>query len=135
MKTDNKIFDIGALAATLPETAETMLTDIRLTDETAASCRIFRVNRTVPAHFHISCDEYLYVLSGRGEITIANAAPRAIGRGELVFFKKNVVHALQVLEHPFTVLAVDTPRRPPDDVHFVNPAEGTAETFIRTQYR
>lgn len=134
MTTDRKVFDIRALASTLPDTAETMLTDIRLTDETAASCRIFRVNRTVPAHYHISCDEYLYVLSGRGEIAIADDAPRVIGPGELVFFKKRMVHALQVLEHPFTVLAVDTPRRPPDDVHFVNPADGTPEIFIRTQY-
>ena len=134
MTTDRKIFDIATLASTLPDTAETMLTDIRLTDETAASCRIFRVNRTVPAHYHTSCDEYLYVLSGRGEITIADQAPRVIGPGELVFFKKNVVHALEVHEHPFTVLAVDTPRRPPTDVQFVNPADGTAETFIRTQH-
>lgn len=135
MTTENKFFDIAALARTLPEAAETMLTDIRLTDETAASCRIFRVYRTVPAHYHTSCDEYLYVLSGRAEIAIANDAPRAIGSGELVFFKKNTIHALpKILEHPFTVLAVDTPRRPPDDVHFVNPADGTPESFIQTQY-
>jgi mannose-6-phosphate isomerase-like protein (cupin superfamily) len=135
MTTENRFFDIATLAATLPETAETMLTDIRLTDETAASCRIFRVYRSVPAHFHTSCDEYLYVLSGRAEIAIANDAPRAIGPGELVFFRKNTVHALpQIFEHPFTVLAVDTPRRPPDDVHFVNPADGTPQTFIQTQY-
>jgi len=133
MTTENKFFDIAALAATLPETAETMLTDIRLTDETAASCRIFRVYHTVPAHYHTSCDEYLYVLSRHAEIAIANDPPRPIGPGELVFFKKNTIHALQqILEHPFTVLAVDTPRRPPDDVHFVNPADGTPETFIRT---
>ncbi len=133
MTTEKKFFDIASLAATLPETAETMLTDIRLTDETAASCRIFRVYRSVPAHYHTSCDEYLYVLSGRAEIAIADDAPRTIGPGELVFFKKNTIHALpQILERPFTVLAVDTPRRPPEDVHFVNPADGTPETFIRT---
>ncbi len=135
MTTEKKFFDIARLAATLPETAETMLTDIRLTDETAASCRIFRVYRSVPAHYHTSCDEYLYVLTGRAEIAIANDAPRAIGPGELVFFKKNTIHALpQILEHPFTVLAVDTPRRPPEDVHFVNPADGTPQSFIQTQY-
>jgi quercetin dioxygenase-like cupin family protein len=134
MTSESKFFSPITLAATLPEAAQTMLTDIRLTDEEAASCRVFRVNRAVPPHFHTSCDEYLYVLSGAGKITIAGGAPREIRPGELVFFKKNTVHALQILEHPFTVLAIDTPRRPPEDIHFVNPADGTPETFIKTQY-
>jgi mannose-6-phosphate isomerase-like protein (cupin superfamily) len=133
--TDHKVFSIPDLAATLPATAETMLTDIRLTDEQAASCRIFRVYRTVPAHYHTSCDEYLYVLSGRAEIAIAGDAPKEVRPGELIFFRKNTIHALpKIREEPFTVLAIDTPRRPPEDVHFVNPADGTPQSFIRTQY-
>ena len=133
--TESKFFNITALASTLPESAETMLTDLRLTDEQEASCRIFRVHRPAPAHYHTSCDEYLYVVSGRAEIAIAGHAPREIGPGELVFFKKNTIHAIpKILEGPFTVLAVDTPRRPPEDVHFVNPEDGTPESFIKTQY-
>jgi mannose-6-phosphate isomerase-like protein (cupin superfamily) len=134
MPSESRFFSITELAKTLPEVAGTMVTDIRLTDEQAASCRILRVHRTAPAHYHTSCDEYLYVLSGRGEITIAEDQPREVTPGQLIFFRKRVVHALRVLEHPFTVLAVDTPRRPPDDVHFVNPKDGTPQTFIRTQY-
>ncbi|MEG9437121.1 cupin domain-containing protein [Edaphobacter sp. HDX4] len=135
MSTNSRFFNITQLAATLPDHAETMLTDIRLTDETAASCRIFRVHRRAPAHYHTSCDEYLYVLTGRAEIVIEGQSPKEIGPGELVFFKKNTVHALQtIFEHPFTVLAIDTPRRPPEDIHFVNPADGTPESFIKTQY-
>lgn len=130
---DHKFFSISELAATLPDTAETMLTDVRLTDEQAASCRIFRVYRAAPAHYHLSCDEYLYVLSGRAEITIANDT-REVRPGELVFFRKKIIHSINVLEQPFTVLAVDTPRRPPEDIHFVNPADGTPQSFIRTQY-
>ena len=133
MSTESRFFNIAELAKTLPETAETMLADLRLTDEPAASCRIFRVYRPVPAHYHTSCDEYLYVLTGRAEIAIADAPAREICPGELVFFKKNTVHALpRIHEHPFTVLSVDTPRRPPEDVHFVNPADGTPESFIKT---
>jgi len=135
MSSQSRFFSIAQLASTLPEHAETMLTDIRLTDEPAASCRIFRVHRPAPAHFHTSCDEYLYVLTGRAEIAIDGLAPREIHPGELVFFKKNTIHGLpRIFEHPFTVLAIDTPRRPPEDVHFVNPEDGTPETFIRTQY-
>ena len=39
----------------------------------------------------------------------------------------------EILEHPFVVLAIDTPRRPPDDVHFVNAGDGTAQSFIQTE--
>ena len=135
MPSDSKFFSPAALAATLPEAAQTMLTDIRLTDEKAASCRVFRVYRSVPPHFHTSCDEYLYVLSGTAQIVIAGDALREIRPGELVFFKKNTIHALpRILQHPFTVLAIDTPRRPPEDIHFVDPADGTPETFLKTQY-
>ncbi|AFL90351.1 cupin domain-containing protein [Terriglobus roseus DSM 18391] len=128
-----QFFDIAALAATLPATAETMLRDIRLTDEAAASCRIFRVYRPAPLHFHTACDEYLYVLQGRGRIQIEDAV-REVGPGDLIHFKVRVVHGTpEILEHPFVFLAIDTPRRPPDDVHFVNPADGNASTFIASQ--
>ena len=131
---DTHYFNIAKLAATLPETAETMLRDIRLTDEDSASCRIFRTYRPAPRHFHTSCDEYLYVLSGRGVFVIADDTPRVLGPGELVHFKKGIVHGMpEILEHPFIVLAVDTPRRPTDDVHFVNPEDGTPQSFIQTQ--
>ena len=43
-----------------------MLLDTYLTNEEAASSRVFRVYRPTPPHYHATCDEYLYVLSGRG---------------------------------------------------------------------
>ncbi len=124
-------FDIASLAATLPGTSETMLCDLRLTDEEAASCRIFRTYRAAPLHYHESCDEYLYVLQGRAMFEIEGETPRVLGPGELVHFRKRTVHGIP--EHPFVVLALDTPRRPPEDVHFVNPADGDASMFIRTE--
>ena len=128
-----EFFDIAALAATLPDTSDTMLRDLRLVDREAASCRIFRVYRPAPLHFHTSCDEYLYVLQGRAVMTVEGTT-RTVGPGELVSFQRNAVHGTpEVLEHPFVVLAIDTPRRPSDDVHFVNPADGTPQTFIQTQ--
>jgi hypothetical protein len=33
-------------------------------------------------------------------------------------------------EHPFVVLAVDVPRRRPDDIVFVNPEDGDAHDFM-----
>jgi len=44
------------------------------------------------------------------------------------------VHAIpELLEHPVVFLTVDTPRRDPRDIVFVDPDEGTVETFIKSQ--
>ncbi len=132
-------FNIAELAATLPDTSDTMLRDLRLVDREAASCRIFRTYREVPMHFHTRCDEYLYVLQGRAVFQVADEAgleiAREVGPGELICFTKRTPHGMpQILEHPFVVLAIDTPRRPPEDVSFVNPQNGDAGTFIRSGY-
>lgn len=126
-------FDLHALAATLPETADTMLLDLRLTDEAAASARLFRVYTAVPAHYHEGCDEYLLVLSGRAKFAIGDAEPTEVAPGQMQFFRRGTVHGFpEILEHPLVLFSVDTPRRDPADVHFVDPASGTAESFIRT---
>jgi mannose-6-phosphate isomerase-like protein (cupin superfamily) len=126
-------FDLQALAAGFPDSAETMLLDMRLTDEPAASSRLFRIYRPVPAHFHATCDEYLQVISGRGIFVVSGGEPIELGPGQLLFFQRNVVHSIpEIVAAPLVVFSVDTPRRDPADVHFVNPADGTAASFIRT---
>jgi mannose-6-phosphate isomerase-like protein (cupin superfamily) len=130
---ETSTFDLQALAARFPDTADTMLLDMRLTDEAAASSRLFRIYRPVPAHFHKTCDEYLQVISGRGTFVVAGGEPMVLGPGQLLFFRRSVVHSIpEVVEAPLVVFSVDTPRRDPADVHFVNPADGTATSFIRT---
>jgi mannose-6-phosphate isomerase-like protein (cupin superfamily) len=127
------IFDLQAIARKFPSAAETMLLDTRLTDEPAASSRLFRIYKSVPPHFHQSCDEYLQVISGRGKFAVDDGEPVELGPGQLLFFQRNVVHSIpEIVEEPLVVFSVDTPRRDPGDVHFVNPADGTAATFIRT---
>ena len=126
-------FNLKQLAAGFPPSADTMLLDIRLTDEPAASSRLFRVYRPVPAHFHTTCDEYLQVISGRGKFVVDGGAPINLGPGQLLFFRRNIVHSIpEIVEEPLVFFAVDTPRRDPADVTFVDPATGTASTFIRT---
>jgi mannose-6-phosphate isomerase-like protein (cupin superfamily) len=128
------VFDLPTIANNFPSAAETMLIDTRLTDEKEASARVFRVYHPLPAHFHATCDEYLLVVSGRAKFFLGNDEPFELGPGQLVFFKQGTVHgAPEILEEPFVVFAVDTPRRDPADIHFVNPADGTAETFIESQ--
>lgn len=125
-------FDIGAIAAALPESATTMLVDTYLTDRPAASARVFRVYRPTPAHYHEGCDEYLYVLSGRGTFWIGEPSDEAeFGPGQLLFFERGIVHAMpRLIEGPVVFLSVDTPRRAPTDVIFVDPATGSAQSFM-----
>jgi len=126
-------FDLQALARRFPPDADTMLLDMRLTDEPAASSRLFRIYRAVPAHFHQTCDEYLQVICGRGKFIVDGGEPVELGPGQLLFFRRNVVHSIpEIVEAPLVVFAVDTPRRNPADVHFLDPADGNAATFIRT---
>jgi mannose-6-phosphate isomerase-like protein (cupin superfamily) len=129
----NGSFDLPALARTLPETAETMLLDLRLTDEATASSRLFRIYTQVPAHFHKSCDEYLVVISGRARFVVGDAQPVEVSPGRMQFFRREVVHGFpEILEHPFVIFSVAAPRLEPSDVHFVDPSTGTPESFIRT---
>ncbi len=53
------------------------------------------------------------------------------GPGQLLFFQRGTVHALpDLLAEPVVFLAIDTPRRDPKDIVFVDPAAGTPESFI-----
>jgi mannose-6-phosphate isomerase-like protein (cupin superfamily) len=126
-------FDLNEVARTFPDTADTLLLDTYLTDEESASARVFRVYRETPAHYHVGSDEYLYVLSGRGTFWMGDSSNGAeFGPGDLLFFKRRVVHALpRMIEGPVVFLAIDTPRRDPKDIIFVNPEDGTPETFVR----
>ena len=130
------VFDIDAIRHNFPATATTMLIDTRLTEEPAASARVFRCYTPTPAHYHATCDEYLLLISGRARIFLgaSDATPFEVGPGQLIFFTKATIHGMpEILEEPFVVFAVDTPRRDPSDVIFVNPADGTPDSFIQTK--
>ena len=129
---DQRRFDVNALSATLPERAETMLADLYLTDRPSSSARIFRVYRPVPAHFHRSCDEYLYVVSGRGAFWIGDETDRQdFSPGQLICFDRETVHAISALhEEPVVFLSIDAPRREPTDIVFIDPEAGSAAEFM-----
>ena len=125
-------FDIAAIAAGFPATASTLLVDEYLTNRPEASARVFRIYRPTPPHYHATCDEYLYVVSGRGTAWIGDPASKAeFGPGQLLFFTRGTVHAMpELFEHPVVFLSVDTPRRDPKDIIFVDPDDGSPETFM-----
>jgi len=128
-------FNIHEIARSFPDTADTLLLDTYLINEAAASARVFRVYRETPPHYHATCDEYLYVLSGRSEFWMKGPENGGeFSSGDLLFFRRGTVHALPgISDAPVVFLSVDTPRRDPRDVIFVNPEDGTPETFIRAK--
>lgn len=126
-------FDIAAIAASFPATAATLLLDRYLTDTQHASARVFRVYKPTPPHYHAGSDEYLYAFSGRGTFWMEDEANKAeFAPGQLLYFRRGIVHALpDMIETPIVFLSIDTPRRDPKDIIFVNPADGTPESFIQ----
>ncbi len=130
---DYNRFKPHEIARSFPETAQTLLIDTYLTNEPAASARVWRVYRPLPPHYHAGCDEYLYVLSGRGTFWMGDDSnEREFAPGDLLFFKRRTVHALpKILDGLVAFLSFDTPRRDPKDVIFVNPQDGTPESFVR----
>src|ERR1700689_1936523 len=129
---ENGRFDIGAIAASLPAAAETLLADHYLTDRPEASARVFRVYRPIPPHYHATCDEFLYAFSGRGTFWLGDESTEAgFAPGQLLFFSRNTVHAVpKLFEHPGVFLSVAPPRRHPLHVIFVNPQDGTPQPFM-----
>ncbi|GBQ27663.1 cupin domain-containing protein [Gluconacetobacter azotocaptans] len=125
-------FDLNTIVAAFPETASTMLRDTYLADSPLRSIRAFRIYRDVPPHYHTQCDEILHVLSGEGTFWIDDPAAEApFAPGHLLVFPKRAVHAVpRILRPPAVFLAIDTPRRAPDDVVFIHPADGTPSGFI-----
>jgi mannose-6-phosphate isomerase-like protein (cupin superfamily) len=125
-------FHLHQIARDFPETADTLLLDTYLTDEPTASSRVFRVYRATPPHYHAQSDEHLFVLSGRGTFWMESPANSGeFAPGDFLVFKRGTVHAIpDLFEDPVVFLAIDTPRRDPKDIIFVDPEDGTPDSFI-----
>ena len=130
---DSARFDVNEIAGSFPDHAESLLLDKYLVDRKVASARVFRVYRETPPHYHAQSDEYLYVISGKGTFWMGTPANGgAFEPGHFLFFRRGTIHALpEILEAPVVFLALDVPRRDPKDILFVNPADGTPESFIQ----
>jgi hypothetical protein len=88
-KHDYKRFKPSEIGGSFPASAETLLVDTYLTNEPAASSRVWRVYRPLPPHYHAVCDEYLYVLSGRGIFWMGEVSNGGeFAPGDLLFFKR-----------------------------------------------
>jgi mannose-6-phosphate isomerase-like protein (cupin superfamily) len=124
-------FDIREIIKSFPDRADSTIVDTYLTDAPSASSRVFRIYFPIPPHYHATCREHLYLLTGKVAFTIGGEAPRILEAGQLVTFDNNVVHSIsEILEGPAVFLTVDAPRRAPADVVYVNPEDGRIRPFV-----
>ena len=127
----NYFFDVRAIMNSFPDHAESTIVDIYLTDKPSASSRLFRIYYPIPPHYHATCEEHLYLLTGKVSFTIGGEVPRILEAGQLVIFDRSVVHAIsEVLEGPAVFFSVDTPRRVSTDVIYVNPDDARIRPFV-----
>ena len=124
-------FDLAEIKSRFPATAASMIMDAYLSDHDSASARLFRLYHPLPRHYHLTCDEHLLLLEGEVEFVIADEAPKRLHAGQMVTFLRETVHAIMpVPGAPAIFLAVDTPRRFPQDVYFVDPLPTPARAFV-----
>ena len=117
-------YNVLALAKLLPTEQETTIADRVLTDRDAASTRLIRTLAPVPAHYHATCDEYVYILEGSGTVWLEDPRHETpFNPGDLLFFARDVVHAMpQIFSGSVLSFSVDTPRRDPHDVIMIDDA-------------
>jgi hypothetical protein len=58
--------------------------------------------------------------------------PVELGPGQLLSFAATRCTIPEIVEGPLIIFSVDTPRRDPAEVTFVDPSYGTAQDFIQT---
>lgn len=123
--------DVQDVMKKFPETSDTIIMDCYLTDEPECSSRVFRLYDRIPKHYHEQCNEILYLLEGKAKFYINDEEPRILEKGMMVTFYKRVVHLVESIgEKPATFLSCDTPRRDPDDAHFLDPKELSGRKFV-----
>ena len=100
-----------------------------MVDQDPPSCRIVRRYKPLPLHSHDTSDENVYVLSGEALFQLEDRQ-QEIRPGMFIQFPRGAVHGILALKRePLVVLTIDTPRRPDEDVTFLDPNVGDARSF------
>ncbi len=77
--------------------------------DSLASSFVIIIKKEVKPHKHVEHTEHVYVLEGKGDMTVGNKSLQ-IQKGDIIFIPKNIVHSLKVLSSsPVKVLSVQSP--------------------------
>lgn len=127
--------NVKEIAGKFPGSTDSLFVDCYLTDLPDCSSRVFKLYDNLPAHYHKSCDEILYLLQGKAKFHIfdddgvTEVESQIMEPGLMVTFFRNTAHQVEIIESP-VFLSCDTPRRQPDDVHFIHKEETEGVKFV-----
>ncbi|KGT88850.1 hypothetical protein NG99_20465 [Erwinia typographi] len=116
-------FDLEEKKKLFPDSADSLIVDMYLSDNPQGSVRLFRVYQQVPEHYHKQCDEVLIVIAGDLEFQTDGEPAKVLSKDQLVIFRKNTVHSIKPSgDNPVYFLSIDTPGREASDIYFIDPA-------------
>jgi quercetin dioxygenase-like cupin family protein len=82
----------------------------KITDDKNQTTFVIWVKNEVKLHRHAYHTENLYILSGKGELTLGNETS-TIKKGDYINIPKNTAHALKVTSFkPIQVVSIQSPR-------------------------
>lgn len=120
---DSGIFDVNAITAALPADTGQPVSAAIVHATADGSIRVLRVDQPAAAHYHATADEHAYVLQGSATFFAAHRQPQRLTPGQMFFVRRGTVHGISTIhDHPLVLLIIDTPRRSPGDMIFVDGA-------------
>lgn len=82
----------------------------KISDSPEQSTFLIWIKHEVPLHKHLEHTELIYVISGKGEMTL-NDEKLVIKKGDFFTIQKNTIHGLKVLSStPVKVLSIQSPQ-------------------------
>ena len=91
-----------------------------LDHDSLASTFVIWVKQSVKAHYHAEHTEVVYVLEGKGRMTLG-AEERNLSPGDYVFIPKGTKHSVEVQgDVPMKVISIQSPKFDGSDRIFVN---------------
>ncbi|NQV52439.1 MAG: cupin domain-containing protein [Flavobacteriales bacterium] len=92
----------------------------KLDDDSLTTTYVIWVKQSVKEHFHAAHTEVVYVLEGKGTMTLDDDE-RVMQKGDYVFIPKGTRHSVQVLsDEAMKVLSIQTPQFDGSDRVFVD---------------
>ena len=92
----------------------------KLDDDPLTTSYVIWVKQSVKEHFHAAHTEVVYILEGKGTMSLGEEE-RTIQKGDYVFIPKGTHHSVQVLkDEPMKVLSIQTPQFDGSDRVFVD---------------
>jgi len=80
----------------------------KLSGDSLSTSFLIAIDKKVPLHKHLQHSEHVYVLSGKGEMTLGEKT-FSISAGDFFFIPRNTPHALQVTQSPVKIISVQSP--------------------------